>query len=492
MEFWKVLVVDGDRDVYDVTAVTLKRLEFRGKSIRVLGSQTAEEAKSVLKEHPDIALILVDIVMETETAGLDLIKYVRRDAGNAIVQIVIRTSQCGHAPEDRVTIEYEINDYLEKSEITARKLRTSVITALRAYEALATIDDHRRGLKHVIESASHIFRSSSVSDFEKETLSRLASFLHGPGTGPRHSGVFARKDPNGGTAYVTTATGRFKSLEGWKLSQIVDPDMYERIVSHDYSSSYLSVENFRVYGFRLKTGHEVYVILEDVTASSEWKRDLLEAFRLNLGAAVDNFHLYRDLETRQNELVFALGEIAESRSAETGNHVKRVAEIARILALGCGRDENEADHIRMAASLHDLGKLTIRDEILNKPETLTTDEFEEMKAHSFVGFEMLKSSNRELLKSAARIALEHHENYDGTGYPRGLKGEEIGLASRIVAIADVFDALGNKRVYKEAWEIPAILDYMRSESGKKFDPALMDVFFSRVEEMNMVRTLYPD
>ena len=148
---------------------------------------------------------------------------------NAIVQIIIRTSQCGHAPEDRVTIEYEINDYLEKSEITARKLRTTVITALRAYEALATIDDHRRGLKHVIESASHIFRSSSVSDFEKETLSRLASFLHGPGNGPRHSGVFARKDPNGGTAYVTTATGRFKSLEGWKLSQIVDPDMYARI-----------------------------------------------------------------------------------------------------------------------------------------------------------------------------------------------------------------------------------------------------------------------
>ena len=96
------------------------------------------------------------------------------------------------------------------------------------------------------------------------------------------------------------------------------------------------------------------------------------------------------------------------------------------------------------------------------------------------------------MKSAARIALEHHENYDGTGYPRGLKGEEIGLASRIVAIADVFDALGNKRVYKEAWEIPAILDYMRSESGKKFDPVLMDVFFSRVEEMNMVRTMYPD
>ncbi len=489
---WEVLVVDDDPDVHAVTELALKRVEYRGRGVRVLSARDSSEARTLSTGRTDLAVVLLDIVLETETAGLDYIKWLRKEEGNALVQIVVRTAQDSSLPGDRVTIEYEINDYQEKAELTARKLRTSVITALRAYDALSTIDGQRRGLREVIAASAHVFRHSRLSAFERETLNSLASLLHGPSGDVRHSGVFAVRTPDSPAAYVTTATGRFKSLQGWKLSQIVDPGMYERILSHDYSQSYLSWENFRVYGFRLSDESVIYVILEDENASTEWKRDLLEAFRINLGVAVENFGLYRELESARNELVFALGEVAESRSEETGNHVKRVGEISRILARGLGLGEDEAERIRMAASLHDLGKLTIRDEVVNKPGRLTESEFEEMKTHSLVGFEMLKSSTRDLMRSAARIALEHHENWDGSGYPRGLRGEEIGLDSRIVAIADVFDALGNKRVYKDAWSIPDILDYMRSEAGKKFDPALMEVFFSRVEEMNAVRTRYPD
>lgn len=492
MEYWKVLVVDADPDVHAVTALALRRLEYRGRSVVLFEARSAAEARSVISVHPDMSVVLLDIAQETETDGLDFIKWLRKVRKNEIVQIVARMGQPGREIEDRLTIEYEINDYQEKAELTARKIRTSMITALRAFDALSTIDSQRNDLKQVIEASAHVFRNSGLADFERETLSSLGSVLHGSEGEARHSGVFASRSPDEVVPRVTTATGRFKYVEGKKLPEIFNPVMYEKILAHDYSKSHLSLGNFRIYGFRIRDGSEVFIILEDSNASSTWKQDLLETFRLNLGVAVENFHLYRGVESARNELVFALGEVAESRSEETGNHVKRVAEIACILGLGTGMGEFEAEQLRLAASLHDLGKLTIPDEILAKAGSLSSPEFESMKSHALVGFEMLKSSSREIIRSAAQIALEHHENWDGTGYPRGLKGTEIGLYSRIVAIADVFDALGNRRVYKEAWEIPDILEYMYRETGRKFDPQLMEIFFARWEELGAVRTRFPD
>jgi len=199
-----------------------------------------------------------------------------------------------------------------------------------------------------------------------------------------------------------------------------------------------------------------------------------------------------EIEETQKEVVFTMGAIGESRSKETGNHVKRVAGYSKILALAYGMDEKEAEMLKQASPMHDIGKVAIPDAILNKPGKLTEDEYIIMEGHAQLGYEMLKYSKRPLLLAAATVAHEHHEKYDGTGYPQGLKGEEIHIYGRITAIADVFDALGSDRVYKKAWEDERIFDLFRSESAKHFDPGLVDLFFDNVEEIVAVRESYRD
>jgi len=160
--------------------------------------------------------------------------------------------------------------------------------------------------------------------------------------------------------------------------------------------------------------------------------------------------LQQELDASQKDMIYKLGEVVEVRSYETGNHVRRVSEYCSIIARECGFSEKETQTIKLASSMHDIGKVAIPDTILNKPDKLTPEEWEIMQTHAIKGYEILKDSKREILKAASIIALEHHEKFDGSGYPRGLSGEYINIMGRIVAIADVFDALGNKRVYKPA------------------------------------------
>jgi len=202
--------------------------------------------------------------------------------------------------------------------------------------------------------------------------------------------------------------------------------------------------------------------------------------------------LHSEIEETQKEIIFKMGEIGEVRSKETGYHVKRVAEYSKLLALLHGLSEDEAEILKMASPMHDIGKVGIPDEILNKPGKLNPDEFEIMKTHAEIGYDMLKSSNRPIIKAASTIAREHHEKWNGSGYPRGLKGEQIHIYGRITAIADVFDALGNDRVYKKAWKLDRILELFKEESGKHFDPNLVDLFFENLDEFLKIRDRYQE
>jgi len=332
---WKILIIDDDRDIHDVTKMILKRLVFENRPLVFLHAYSAGEALLHLIDHDDIAVALLDVVMEKDSSGLDLVKTIREDMRNSNIRLIIRTGNPGLAPEERVTLDYDINDYQCKTDLTAQKLRTIIITALRSYESLVTI----------------------------KTLSN-------------------------------------------------------------------------------------------------------------------------EIDSTQKELIYTLGEIAESRSIDTGYHVRRVGLISAFLAEKSGFSADEVLRIELAASMHDLGKLAIDDRILNKPGPLTPEEFEGMKNHCVFGYEILKNSGRELLRSAAIIAYEHHENYDGSGYPRGLKGEEINLYSRIVAVVDVFDALATKRVYKEIWPQDTIVTFLKDQKGRKFDPEIVDLLLANLDQIN--------
>jgi HD-GYP domain-containing protein (c-di-GMP phosphodiesterase class II)/ribonuclease BN (tRNA processing enzyme) len=202
--------------------------------------------------------------------------------------------------------------------------------------------------------------------------------------------------------------------------------------------------------------------------------------------------LASEIEETQKEVVFTMGSIAESRSKETANHVKRVAEYSKVLALSYGMDEDEAELLKQASPMHDIGKVAIPDSILNKPGRFNDNERSIMETHAELGYKMIKNSNRQLLKTASIVAYEHHEKWDGSGYPRGLKGDEIHIYGRITALADVFDALGSDRVYKKAWSDERIFQLIGDEKGKHFEPLLVDLFFENIDELLTIREKFRD
>lgn len=200
----------------------------------------------------------------------------------------------------------------------------------------------------------------------------------------------------------------------------------------------------------------------------------------------------KDIEKIQRDMIFTLGSIAEFRSKDTGEHVKRVAKYSKVLAKAYGLSQKDVQILEMASPMHDIGKIAIPDKILNKPGELTPSEYEIIKTHAQKGYDMLQVSNRELFKVASQIALTHHERYDGTGYPNGLKGEEIPIFGRITAIADVFDAIGSERCYKKAWDLNEVLKYIKDNSGTHFDPKLVQLCFDNIDKILEIREKYQD
>jgi putative two-component system response regulator len=195
-----------------------------------------------------------------------------------------------------------------------------------------------------------------------------------------------------------------------------------------------------------------------------------------------------ELQETRLQIIQRLGRAAEYKDNETGLHVIRMSLYSKLLALAAGFSEETADNLLHAAPMHDIGKIGIPDHILLKPGKLDEAEWEVMRRHPEIGLEIIGEHESELLLAAATIALTHHEKWDGSGYPNGLKGDEIPLIGRIVAVADVFDALTSERPYKNAWSVENALTYMQNESGKHFDPDLISLFIeilpSTIEVMN--------
>ncbi len=208
------------------------------------------------------------------------------------------------------------------------------------------------------------------------------------------------------------------------------------------------------------------------------------------GKSLESAMLHNEIVETQKEIIFTMGEIGESRSEETGNHVRRVADYSKLLASLYGLTEEEADLIKLASPMHDIGKVAIPDSILMKPGKLTEAEFNLMKTHTTVGYKLFRHSHREILKTASIIAYHHHEKWNGKGYPQGLKGEDIHLYGRITAIADVFDALGSDRVYKKAWPLQEIIELFQKERGIHFDPVLVDLFLAHLDDFLAIKKNY--
>ena len=228
-------------------------------------------------------------------------------------------------------------------------------------------------------------------------------------------------------------------------------------------------------------------------------RNLIEVRLLHNAIKVNNEELEskviertKELYETQIDVIERLAHAVEYRDCETGMHTIRMSRYSACLAEALGLGENEVTCILNAASLHDIGKIAISDQTLLKPGKLTDEEFNEIKKHTTIGYDLLKGSSSEFLKMASMIALTHHERWDGKGYPKGLKGTEIPIYGRICALCDVFDALTSKRLYKEAWSLEDTVNYIKDSSGSFFDPDIVDRFLVVLPKIKELKERYQD
>lgn len=309
------------------------------------------------------------------------------------------------------------------------------------------------------------------------------------------STILSRADINGDITYVNKA---FCDIFGYTEEELIGKS--HRILKHSknkkeiYKGLWDTITSGKVWNGQLinraKDGSEYYV---DTTIIPIMDADnnIIE-YMATRHDVTETIKLHIELEETQKEIIYKMGEVGETRSKETGFHVKRVAEYSKLLALLAGLGEKNAELLYSASPMHDIGKVGIPDNILKKPGKLDAEEWRIMQTHSELGYSILKNSKRPILKAASVVAYRHHEKWDGSGYPNGLAGEKIHIFGRITAIADVFDALGSDRCYKEAWELEKILELFKEERGKHFDPKLVDLFLGKIDEFLKIRDMFKD
>ncbi|OUS13821.1 two-component system response regulator [Gammaproteobacteria bacterium 53_120_T64] len=218
-------------------------------------------------------------------------------------------------------------------------------------------------------------------------------------------------------------------------------------------------------------------------------KKLLQQSNIELSTKIKFEHrrLSSELEDNQKEMIAMLAGLMESASDETGQHIYRVSEISALLAhYHPALSADDVEVVRHAAPMHDIGKMMVPYEILHKPGRYTEEEFQQMQEHPAHAYKLLGGSGRQLIRAAATIAHEHHEKWNGKGYPRGLQGEEIHIYGRIVALADVFDALSHARSYKDAWSIEKVVAYIEDHNGTQFDPELVNIFVEHLDEFRAI------
>jgi len=496
---WKILIVDDEEDVHLVTKMVLEKMVFNGRGVEFIHAYSAREAKEVIVHHPDVAVAIVDVVMEQDDAGLQLIKWLRSVYGNRHLRIILRTGQPGMAPEDNIIEHYEINDYKAKSELSSQKLKTSIVAALRSYRDIVTIERTREGLQIMLDASAQFYTRESIHKFTQGLMHQIVALLQ-LDENPRYvhqGGVFVFSQPD---YQILSSYGIFSGREGSYLTT-EEKLLIEKhsVVSHspNFDIQALSLDNEIVFYLNELT-HPITIYIRSVRPLSPVDRNLASLLIKKSAIALENLILQDRYQRSQTCIIKSLAKLTEFRDNETGNHIERVESLTQRLAKALSIqgyfkeviDDEFIEMIGLASMLHDIGKVAIKDSILLKPGKLDAHEWDEMKRHAEIGALVLQDANRfiedgaPLLEMAERIAISHHERWDGSGYPVGLSNELIPLEARIMAVVDVYDALTSERPYKAAWSNQEALDYIAQQSGSHFDPIITSSFIEMINNSN--------
>ena len=468
---WKILVVDDEPDVRSLTRLNLKGFRFADRDIEIIEAGSAAEAREVLARHADIAVALIDVVMESDDAGLLLVEYIRKTVGNAIMRLVIRTGQPGVAPERYVIDHFDIDDYKDKTELTAQRLYTTVRSSLKSYRDLRTIDLNRRGLAGILDAAPEIYQLSGRSrkEFFQGILTQVI-------------GLCSLED----NCFIATVDSMVGTIDGPQVTVQAASEHFvgnerfdeirrlcgEAVVSGERPPGLRANAMILPLKSRLRPVGFIYV--EPTATLTEQDANLLRILAQQCSVALENIELHNSVRNSHDNAVDMLAEVAEFKDRSTGEHINRIDAYTRLVALEMGVAADVAELWGKASRLHDVGKIGIPDHVLAKPGKLDAYEFEMVKQHTSIGAFILRHDA--FFELAREVACSHHERWDGKGYPEGRPSREFSLLTRIVSVVDVFDALVSPRPYKRAWPITEAIAAIEAGAGSQFDPDVVAAF----------------
>ncbi|MFV3128633.1 DUF3369 domain-containing protein [Niveispirillum sp. KHB5.9] len=484
---WLILIVDDDPEVHAMTRLVMKKFTYRDRPIQFLSAYSAEEALGILRNDPGIAMILLDVVMETDDAGLRLVPRIRDELGNTQVRIILRTGQPGQAPEDDVIHGYDINDYKAKTELTAQKLGTATVAALRSYEHITELMRSRQGMERIIDAAGSLFALRAIDRFAEAVLRELAHVLNTEPNGlvcvPRGN---ARTD-----AQILAASGRHSDSVGLPLGHSVEPDLAAKIMEVLRSRQHRFDDQDAILWLRTADGRDAAACLHVGRPLDGLERKLAEVLGAKIAIGFDNLHLYEQVKRSHKAAVIALAGLAEYKDPDGGgDHGLRISRLVTEIAFALRSeegwdtviDDEFLDQITMGSMLYDIGMVGVPDSVIRKEQHLDDEERHQMELHCERGAAILEKASRlvegsNYLSFGAAIARAHQERWDGSGYPHGLSGTDIPAAARIVAVADVFDALTHRRSWREAMPLADALKSIGEGAGTLFDPTVVAAFF---------------
>ncbi|MEO5357387.1 MAG: DUF3369 domain-containing protein [Nitrospirae bacterium YQR-1] len=490
---WKVMIVDDEEDIHKVTKLALGKLNFKNKKIDFVSAYSGREAMRLIKEHPDTAVILLDVVMEDDDSGLQLVKYIRDELKNKFVRIILRTGQPGQAPEEHVIIDYDINDYKTKEELTDKKLFTTVIASLRSFTDIKIIESNRRGLERIIEATASLSDVESVKILVTGMLSLLISILRLENDSIFGQTVGFFSDKTNGDFLILSGTGSYEGSAGKKVKEAINPTVLKNIDSACQEQKSLFFDNHCIVFFQNNKYLNSFLYLEGFTAFDDHDRELIERFCVNVSNALEKALLQERIETVKSLAINSILKLTECICTNDCSHIHRSGKTAGLLAGALmakgrlyGTDDVTFPHLLEVATTvyHDIGRLcNVEDDILNLSK-LDENMIRDISEYLFIVNEVieraLEINGNKYLHMAMDIIRHKYTRFDGAGFPHSLSGEEIPISARIAYVSDFYDCLTSGKV--GAMDSKSALLSIKKHAGSVFDPDIVSCLEEIISE----------
>lgn len=460
---WKLLIVDDDPDVHQATRMALRGVTFRGRTLEFIDAYSGTQALECLQKNPDTAVVFLDVVMETDDAGLRAALHIR-ERGFTLVRLIVRTGFPGRAPERQVIVDYDIHDYQDKTGLSVQKLFTSVISALRAYDDLLALEDHRRGLMGVLEASS----SFDFNAVQRYVSRMLAEFTDLARLGSDNLVAVSRPSANAlAVPAVLTCFGRWDDVDAPGSLQELSAEVSSLIVQSLDTRRALSRACGRTL-FANNRGVDLVVFAAGEDAFVQSDAVLLEMFLMNVCQAISNHMSFSEMAGDRDAVLRDLALHGERWDANATLELDRLAALATAMATrlqttltyGNAIDARFICGIGIASQLHNLGNDAVLIHVLSQQAVAGLGE-------------------TGALGLARAILAGQYAHFDGSGDPGGLAGDAIALAARLVAVADAYVVMTSARPHRLALDAVSAQALMQKGAGTQFDPrmveALLDV-----------------